>query len=307
MGVIHMNGRIYDPLIGRFMSADPRIQAPYNLKSFNRYSYVWNNPLKFFDPTGFGTDANGNNTGEDDTGTGSTDPDGETITTLKPVIVTARREDPDDPCGGVCSGSGSQGVPYPVGSAPPATVAAVGGSYTGRKPISQGIPAASQTPKPVQKIANSSSLSIASWFNAVMGYTAALPSAAGVNIAAAIDAAILAAPRVLPMLAALSVSGDTPKAEEGTTDSEKKPKLESNPKHHPNSDSPEPGNVKELYDKSVPDKNGVRWTKDENGEMNRFSKPSNDNTHWNGTTDPKNPDPIQPQNIPNQIKRYWGY
>jgi RHS repeat-associated protein len=53
MGIINMNGRIYDPLIGRFMSADPIIQAPYNLKSFNRYSYVWNNPLKFFDPAGF--------------------------------------------------------------------------------------------------------------------------------------------------------------------------------------------------------------------------------------------------------------
>ncbi len=53
MGIIHMNGRVYDPLIGRMMSADPNIQAPYNLKSFNRYSYVWNNPLKMFDPTGF--------------------------------------------------------------------------------------------------------------------------------------------------------------------------------------------------------------------------------------------------------------
>ncbi len=53
IGVVHMNGRIYDPLIGRFMSADPIIQDPENLKSFNRYSYVWNNPLKNFDPTGF--------------------------------------------------------------------------------------------------------------------------------------------------------------------------------------------------------------------------------------------------------------
>ncbi len=53
MGVIHMNGRIFDPLMGRFMSADPIVQAPYNLKSFNRYSYVWNNPLVMFDPTGY--------------------------------------------------------------------------------------------------------------------------------------------------------------------------------------------------------------------------------------------------------------
>jgi len=53
VGIIHMNGRIYDPLIGRFMSADPYVQAPTNLKTFNRYGYVWNNPLKMFDPEGF--------------------------------------------------------------------------------------------------------------------------------------------------------------------------------------------------------------------------------------------------------------
>jgi RHS repeat-associated protein len=54
VGIIHMNGRIYDPLIGRFMSADPYVQVPTNLKTFNRYSYVWNNPLKSYDPNGFG-------------------------------------------------------------------------------------------------------------------------------------------------------------------------------------------------------------------------------------------------------------
>jgi RHS repeat-associated protein len=53
MGVIHMNGRIYDPLIGRFMSADPFIQAPGHLQSYNRYSYVLNNPLNLTDPSGF--------------------------------------------------------------------------------------------------------------------------------------------------------------------------------------------------------------------------------------------------------------
>ena len=40
MGVINMNGRVYDPLIGRFLTADPHIQAPDDLQSFNRYSYV---------------------------------------------------------------------------------------------------------------------------------------------------------------------------------------------------------------------------------------------------------------------------
>jgi RHS repeat-associated protein len=53
MGVIHMNGRIYDPLIGRFMSADPFIQAPDNLQSHNRFAYVMNNPLTLTDPSGY--------------------------------------------------------------------------------------------------------------------------------------------------------------------------------------------------------------------------------------------------------------
>ena len=53
MGVIHMNGRVYDPLIGRFMSADPFIQSPDNLQSYNRYSYVLNNPLCYTDPSGY--------------------------------------------------------------------------------------------------------------------------------------------------------------------------------------------------------------------------------------------------------------
>jgi RHS repeat-associated protein len=53
LGLIHMNGRIYDPLLGRFLSADPYIQAPNNLQSYNRYSYVFNNPLKYTDPSGY--------------------------------------------------------------------------------------------------------------------------------------------------------------------------------------------------------------------------------------------------------------
>ncbi|MEZ5647197.1 MAG: RHS repeat-associated core domain-containing protein [Burkholderiaceae bacterium] len=53
MGVINMNGRVYDPLIGRFLSADPHIQHPDDLQSFNRYSYVKNNPLAFTDPSGY--------------------------------------------------------------------------------------------------------------------------------------------------------------------------------------------------------------------------------------------------------------
>ena len=48
-----MNGRLYDPVFGRFLQADPIIQAPHNAQSHNRYSYVLNNPLSFTDPSGF--------------------------------------------------------------------------------------------------------------------------------------------------------------------------------------------------------------------------------------------------------------
>lgn len=48
-----MNGRVYDANIGRFISADPFIQAPLMSQSFNRYSYVINNPLSLVDPSGY--------------------------------------------------------------------------------------------------------------------------------------------------------------------------------------------------------------------------------------------------------------
>lgn len=52
-GLIDMNGRIYDPLLARFLSPDPIIQEQSNLQNYNRYSYVFNNPLSYTDPTGF--------------------------------------------------------------------------------------------------------------------------------------------------------------------------------------------------------------------------------------------------------------
>ncbi|WP_409419234.1 RHS repeat-associated core domain-containing protein [Marinomonas sp. RS-M-Aa-14] len=53
VGLIHMNGRVYDPEIARFVSADPLIPSPKNLQSYNRYSYTVNNPLRYTAPSGF--------------------------------------------------------------------------------------------------------------------------------------------------------------------------------------------------------------------------------------------------------------
>lgn len=51
-GLINMNGRVYDPIVARFLSPDNYVQAPDNSQGFNRYSYCLNNPLVYSDPTG---------------------------------------------------------------------------------------------------------------------------------------------------------------------------------------------------------------------------------------------------------------
>nr|WP_158678919.1 RHS repeat-associated core domain-containing protein [Pseudoalteromonas sp. T1lg75] len=51
--LIHMNGRVYDYNLGRFLSVDPFIQGPGNTQSINPYSYILNNPMAGIDPTGY--------------------------------------------------------------------------------------------------------------------------------------------------------------------------------------------------------------------------------------------------------------
>jgi RHS repeat-associated protein len=53
IGLIHMNGRVFDPLIGRFTSPDPIVSCLLTTQAWNRYSYVKNRPMMFTDPSGF--------------------------------------------------------------------------------------------------------------------------------------------------------------------------------------------------------------------------------------------------------------
>ena len=50
--IINMNGRLYDSVLGRFLSPDNLVQMPGNAQRYNRYSYCLNNPLKCTDPSG---------------------------------------------------------------------------------------------------------------------------------------------------------------------------------------------------------------------------------------------------------------
>ncbi len=49
---VEVNGRAYDPVLGRMLQVDNYIQNPFSSQSYNRYSYVLNNPLKYVDPDG---------------------------------------------------------------------------------------------------------------------------------------------------------------------------------------------------------------------------------------------------------------
>lgn len=75
--LIHMNGRVYDPVIGRFLSPDPFVQAPGFSQSFNRYSYALNNPMSAIDPSGYNSYSSGGG-----------------VTMLPPLEVIAYRDPP---------------------------------------------------------------------------------------------------------------------------------------------------------------------------------------------------------------------
>ena len=51
-GIINMNARLYDPVLGRFFSPDPQVQDPFSTQGFNRYSYCGNNPVMCVDEDG---------------------------------------------------------------------------------------------------------------------------------------------------------------------------------------------------------------------------------------------------------------
>ena len=57
MLLVHMNGRVYDYNVGRFLSVDPFLHGEAGSQGINPYSYVFNNPLAGTDPSGYNPDA----------------------------------------------------------------------------------------------------------------------------------------------------------------------------------------------------------------------------------------------------------
>ena len=80
IGLIHYNARLYDPGLGRFISADNIIPDTSNSQAFDRYTYVYNNPLAFVDKDGHDpTVHSGPSENEGGTQTVTTGPNGGTI------------------------------------------------------------------------------------------------------------------------------------------------------------------------------------------------------------------------------------
>ncbi len=52
LSIMDYIARMYDPAIGRFVQPDTIIPNPANPQSWNRYSYGYNNPSRFTDPSG---------------------------------------------------------------------------------------------------------------------------------------------------------------------------------------------------------------------------------------------------------------
>jgi RHS repeat-associated protein len=62
VNLIHMNGRVYDPVVGVFLSRDPLSGKFCDVRSWNAYAYVLGNPLNATDPSGLvGTQIFSNN------------------------------------------------------------------------------------------------------------------------------------------------------------------------------------------------------------------------------------------------------
>jgi RHS repeat-associated protein len=116
VGLIHMNGRVYDPLVARFMTPDPTVPYPFNLQTFNRYSYAYNNPLRFIDPSGFCGDDDGGPCPSDTTPPGGGDNQGG-----------------DTDFGG--TGTGADGIPVFTGGG--GSVGTAGGQGAGADPTTQ--------------------------------------------------------------------------------------------------------------------------------------------------------------------------
>lgn len=269
--LVNMIGRLYDARIGRFLSADP-FGTMASSQHLNHYSYVRNNPLKYVDPSGYAE--------------------------MPPEPV-----DSGEPDFNYSPSDGSDAEYEQWQSDAQADIAQ---SETGSDSTPFSDPdAAANADATISDSAGTGHLSEA------LDYWA---EGANIVMNDALDLSLDLMEATLDLCPSSDCQNSirTDRAEQqsklerqinrteggGTFEGSR---LITNPKHHPRSKSPQPPNTMELFERSIPSGDGRRWAKDADGVIHRFSRPSNGETHWNGST--AGDKPILEQDIPIEIKR----
>ncbi len=120
-GLIHMNARLYDPQVGKFLSGDPMDGSPAGRGDWNRYAYAGGNPLNRIDPTGMDDAPPADDSGDSNAGgfTGWLSQELASLSTLETINVYG-------PCPGDCYDPATTQLPAPsVAPLPPGYVGIV--------------------------------------------------------------------------------------------------------------------------------------------------------------------------------------
>jgi RHS repeat-associated protein len=333
--IIHMNGRAFDYSLGRFLSVDPLIQGAEHSQSLNPYAYLHNNPLAGTDPTGYcgeslgtrikdqgacqfslvGTLANGDTK---DLGSYNLNKPGDEMrandTSLASLFGSGAAG--LGVVGPSLQSSGSTAIGAKEGlkpqTTPSAAVAVVGGAATAGKVMEtvEVTATASRSARIAQAAAGLrwliGGMAVAADDNNFKASIHGLPpnNCYGNCTCEWVSGNLCMfgggrqdEMRVASHPQTGAAESSTPS---GPPDGDGEwAALVSNPKHHPNSKSPEPRNVHELYSRSIRSSDGRRWARAEDGTIHRFSAPRNGETHWNGST--AGSQPIRRNSIPNEI------
>ena len=311
--LIHMNGRMYDPGLGRFLSVDPIISNPANPQSINPYSYIGNNPLSGTDPTGY-----------ESVGTGCGAFSKCDVTFVNPSPSSLKLYAPGNLSNEVQRSNGSPGLLAKQDCADATTCGAP------TKPVYPHFPpnvrdvliardaavARFEAGNPLSDKEAAELVGRIVDLNRELRLTMGERKPGGINDADSSVNKLIAAHALevayydvrTAMVQAGSPLGRELLRQEAIAATAASvigalgnSRLVSSPKHHRQAASPQPPNLQELYARSVVDSKGVRWSRDADGVIHRFSAPSNGEVHWNGST--AGPNPIRPENIPIEVRR----
>jgi len=314
-GLIHMNGRVYDARLGRFIQADPLIQDPTKVQSLNRYSYVWNNPLNATDPSGFVCE-----------GQGCMDTRPEDNKPIERIVVRGTQPDSamqrhHEAMQRHLQNMVMEGISHNAMSG--IAVGATGNSEeeksSGRDEGIITVNCNAQCQEDAKAKGNRSEANV--WPVMLLGYRVGSVS---------VSPWLASFARTSPLAVAMIIPGDTPRyvSMEGASESATGGPMPDpdddeyeNPGHHdPFSQGPNnynntksvlPRNHLELWKASRRASDGNRWTKVGNGKnavYHRFQNDGNGKWHWNGSTNgvtrSGQPRTIKMNNIPRDVQRW---